>query len=76
MVMQLRPTGLVEDCETPGESTTKFEISTAAGSDVNFNDVTRATRSGYFDVCLSQVSDIQLFHGDFVDTIVVSIADN
>lgn len=70
------PSGLVSDCTTPGEGATKFEITSASGSDVVFNEVTRATRSGIFHVCLTQLSDLQLFHGDFTDTIVVSISDN
>ena len=71
-----RPTEVVTDCTSPGESAAKFEISSASGTDVSFNDVSKATRSGVFNVCLTQESDLQLFHGDFTDTIVVSISDN
>ena len=71
-----QPTGLVDDCESPSDSSGKFEITSAGGTNLIFNEVTRATRSGEFYLCLSQISDIQLFHGDFFDTIVVSIADN
>ena len=71
-----RPDSLVADCTTPGETATKFQITTQSGSDVNFNEVSRATRAGIFNLCLTQSSDIQLFHGDFTDTIVVSISDN
>ena len=70
-----QPEGVVDDCEEPGTAA-KFEISTPGGTDVNFNNVDRATRSGYFYVCLTQLSDLQLFHGEYSDTIVVSIADN
>ena len=71
-----RPSEVVTDCTSPGESAAKFEISSASGTDVSFNDVSKATRSGVFNVCLTQESDLQLFHGDFTDTIVVSISDN
>ena len=64
------------DCTSPDEGASKFEISGSSGTNVEFDDVSRATRSGEFNVCLTQASDIQLFHGDFIDTIVVSIADN
>ena len=71
-----RPSELVTDCTSPGENASKFQISTPSGSDVAFNEVSKATRSGVFNVCLTQASDLQLFHGDFTDTIVVSISDN
>ena len=70
------PDEVVADCTSPGEGASKFEISNSSGTDVSFNEVSRATRSGIFNVCLSQISDIQLFHGDFTDTLVVSISDN
>ena len=70
------PDEVVSDCTSPGEGAFKFEISNSSGTDVSFNEVSRATRSGVFNVCLTQASDIQLFHGDFTDTIVVSISDN
>ena len=69
-----RPTGLVADCVSGGEG--KFEITDTDGSDVVFNAVDRATRTGVFKLCITQTADIQLFHGDFIDTITVSIADN
>ena len=71
-----RPDELVEDCESPSDGASKFEISDSAGTDVNFNDVVRASRTAVFNICLTQTSDLQLFHGDFTDTIVVSISDN
>lgn len=71
-----RPSEVVTDCTSPSEEASKFEISSSSGSDVSFNNVSRATRSGVFNLCLTQASDIQLFHGDFTDTIVVSISDN
>lgn len=71
-----RPSELAMDCTSPGESASKFEISTSSGTDISFNEVSKATRSGIFNVCLTQGSDLQLFHGDFTDTIVVSISDN
>lgn len=70
-----RPVNLAEDCTNPG-SAALFSVSTGDGHDVIFNMVDRATRQGVFEVCLSQVSDPQLFHGNFSDTIIVSIADN
>ena len=70
------PSGVVSDCTSPDEGASKFEISSSSGTDVNFNEVSRATRTGIFQVCLTQLSDLQLFHGDFTDTIVVSISDN
>ncbi len=71
-----RPTEVVSDCTNPSEGASKFQISNSVGTDVAFNNVSKATRSGVFNVCLTQSSDIQLFHGDFADTIVVSISDN
>ena len=43
-----------------------FRLQHKSGSDVNFNEVSRATRSAYLNLCLTQSSDIQLFHGDFM----------
>ena len=71
-----RPSEVVTDCTNPDEGASKFQISSASGTDVSFNNVSKATRTGIFNVCLTQSSDIQLFHGDFTDTIVVSISDN
>ena len=70
-----RPNEVVQDCTSPSEGASKFNISSSSGSDVVFNNVSKATRSGVFNVCLTQMSDIQLFHGDYTDTIVVSISD-
>ena len=70
-----RPGNLDANCESPS-SGSKFEISDNNGTDVNFNNVSRATRAGVFRLCLTQASDIQLFHGEFSDTLIVSIADN
>jgi hypothetical protein len=72
----VRPDNITLDCTTPGNSASKFQISSNSGTDISFNNVSRATRSGVFNLCLTQPSDIQLFHGDFTDTIVVSISDN
>jgi hypothetical protein len=71
-----RPSEVVQDCTSPSEGASKFNISSPSGSDIVFNNVSKATRSGVFNVCLTQSSDIQLFHGDYADTIVVSISDN
>ena len=70
------PLGVVSDCTSPSEGASKFSITSSSGSDVSFNEVSRATRTGVFNVCLTQLKDLQLFHGDFTDTIVVSISDN
>ena len=70
------PSQLVSDCTSPAEGASKFQIIDGAGTNVVFNDVNRATRQGYFNLCMTQASDIQLFHGDFKDTIIVSISDN
>jgi len=71
-----QPSGLVTDCEVPDSDAGKFEIIDSSGTIIDFDNVDRATRTGYFDLCLTQAADIQLFHGSYTDTIVVSIADN
>ncbi|MDA1353125.1 MAG: hypothetical protein O3A01_01480 [bacterium] len=43
--------------------------------DVNYLNATKSTYSAVLSVELSQVSDTDLFHGNFTDTIQVSIAD-
>ena len=70
------PAQLVTDCTSPTAGASKFQITDSSGTNVVFNEVDRATRSGVFNLCMTQSSDIQLFHGDFKDTIIVSISDN
>lgn len=71
-----KPSELVSDCTAPSAGALKFSIVDSSGTNVVFNQVDRATRTGVFNICLTQASDIQLFHGDFKDTIIVSISDN
>jgi hypothetical protein len=70
----VKPAQLVTNCTSGGGS--KFKIESNSGTNVVFNQVDKATRTGKFNVCLSQVSDIQLFHGSYADTIIISISDN
>lgn len=69
------PVNLSENCKH-SNSAVPFSILENTGHDVVFNQVDRATRTGIFEVCLTQNADPQLFHGNFSDTITVTIADN
>ena len=70
------PANVADSCASPEDSVSKFEITSNSGTNVIFNSVNKATLSAIFNLLLSQTSDVQLFHGDFSDTIVVSISDN
>ncbi|MEK9908614.1 MAG: hypothetical protein VW500_06015, partial [Aquiluna sp.] len=70
------PSNVADSCTNPADSVSKFEITSNSGSNIIFNQVNKATLSGIFNLLLSQKSDVQLFHGDFSDTIIVSISDN
>ena len=60
------PSNVADSCTSPEDSVSKFKITSNSGTNVIFNDVNRATLSGIFNLLLSQSSDVQLFHGDFL----------